>query len=123
MTVDGHLAVATSTGGLEGKPPGRVGDSAIVGAGTWADDGTVAVSATGVGEAFILAGFAHRVDWLTRSGTDLSDALAAALDEVSRHNGSGGAIALVPSGRFVAMWGTRAMARGWRSATEMVVRV
>ena len=119
----GHLAAATSTGGLEGKPPGRVGDSAIIGAGTWADDASVAVSATGVGEAFILAGFAHRVDWLTRSGTDLNDALAAALDEVSRHNGSGGAIALVPSGHFVAMWGTRAMARGWRSATEMVVRV
>ncbi len=123
LDTDGHLAAATSTGGLEGKPPGRVGDSAIIGAGTWADDGTVAVSATGVGEAFILAGFAHRVDWLTRSGTDLSDALAAALDEVSRHNGSGGAIALMPSGRFVAMWGTRAMARGWRSATGLVVRV
>jgi L-asparaginase / beta-aspartyl-peptidase len=120
---NGHLAAATSTGGLEGKPPGRVGDSAIVGAGTWADDAAVAVSATGVGEAFILAGFAHRVDWLTRSGADLSDALAAALHEVSRRNGSGGAIALVPSGRFVAMWGTRAMARGWRSTTETVVRV
>ena len=119
----GHLAAATSTGGLEGKPPGRVGDSAIIGAGTWADDASLAVSATGVGEAFILAGFAHRVDWLIRSGTDLNDALAAALDVVSRYNGSGGAIALVPSGDFVAMWGTRAMARGWRSATEMVVRV
>ena len=123
LDTDGHLAAATSTGGLEGKPPGRVGDSAIISAGTWADDGTVAVSATGVGEAFILAGFAHRVDWLTRSGTDLRDALAAALDEVSRHNGSGGAITLMPSGRFVAMWGTRAMAHVWRSATGLVVRV
>lgn len=125
MALDGsgHLAAATSTGGLEGKPPGRVGDSAIIGAGTWADDASLAVSATGVGEAFILAGFAHRVDWLIRSGTDLNDALAAALDVVSRYNGSGGAITLVPSGDFVAMWGTRAMARGWRSATEMVVRV
>ena len=75
----GHLAAATSTGGLEGKPPGRVGDSAIIGAGTWADDETVAVSATGVGEAFILAGFAHLVHWLTRSGTDLNDALASRL--------------------------------------------
>ena len=78
----GHLAAATSTGGLEGRPPGRVGDSAIIGAGTWADDETAAVSAS-VGEAFILAGFAHPVHWLTRSGTDLNDALAIALDEVS----------------------------------------
>jgi L-asparaginase / beta-aspartyl-peptidase len=120
---DGHLAAATSTGGLAGQPPGRVGDSAIVGAGTWADDSTVAVSATGVGEAFILAGFAHRVDWSVRSGVDLDAALAAALDVVSLNNGSGGAIALMPSGRFAAIFGTRAMARGWRDAREVVVRI
>ncbi len=119
----GHLGAATSTGGLEGKPPGRVGDSAIIGAGTWADDETAAVSATGVGEAFILAGFAHLVHWLTRSGTDLNEALAIALGEVSLHHGSGGAIALMRSGRFATVFGTRAMARGWKSAAEMVVRV
>jgi L-asparaginase / beta-aspartyl-peptidase len=119
----GHLAAATSTGGLAGKPPGRVGDSAIIGAGTWADDRTVAVSATGVGEAFILAGFAHRVDWSIRTGADLDDAMASALDEVSLHNGSGGAIALTPSGRFAAIFGTRAMARGWRSAGDLAVHI
>ncbi len=119
----GHLAAATSTGGLEGQPPGRVGDSAIVGAGTWADDRTVAVSATGVGEAFILAGFAHRVDWLLQDGLSLDDALAAALDEVSFNNGSGGAIALTPSGRFATMFGTAAMARGWKNAGGLVVRI
>ena len=119
----GHLAAATSTGGLAGKPPGRVGDSAIIGAGTWADDRTVAVSATGVGEAFILAGFAHRVDWSIRTGVDLDDAMASALDEVSLHNGSGGAIALTPSGRFAAIFGTRAMARGWRSAGDLAVHI
>ena len=57
---DGHLAAATSTGGRLGKLPGRVGDSPIAGAGTWADDRTVAVSATGEGESFLVAGFAHR---------------------------------------------------------------
>lgn len=119
----GHLAAATSTGGLEGQPPGRVGDSAIVGAGTWADDRTVAVSATGVGEAFILAGFAHYVDWSLQSGLGLDDALAAALHEVSFNNGSGGAIALTPSGRFATIFGTAAMARGWKSAGGVVVRV
>jgi len=60
---DGHLATATSTGGRLGKLPGRVGDSPIAGAGTWADDRSVAVSATGEGESFLVAGFAHRVDW------------------------------------------------------------
>jgi L-asparaginase / beta-aspartyl-peptidase len=119
----GHLAAATSTGGLAGKPPGRVGDSAIIGAGTWADDRTVAVSATGVGEAFILAGFAHRVDWSVRTGADLDDAMASALDEVSLHAGNGGAIALTPSGRFAAIFGTRAMARGWRSGGEVAVHI
>jgi len=119
----GHLGAATSTGGLAGKPPGRVGDSAIVGSGTWADDTTVAVSATGVGEAFILAGFAHRVDWSVRAGTGVGGAVSQALEAVSRYNGSGGAIALTPSGQFAAIFGTRAMARGWRSASELVVRI
>jgi L-asparaginase / beta-aspartyl-peptidase len=119
----GHLGAATSTGGLAGKPPGRVGDSAIVGSGTWADDATVAVSATGVGEAFILAGFAHRVDWSVRAGARVGGAVTQALDAVSRYNGSGGAIALTPSGQFAAIFGTRAMARGWRSASELVVRI
>ncbi len=119
----GHVAAATSTGGRGGQPPGRVGDSAIIGAGTWADDSTVAISATGAGEAFILAGFAHRVDWALRSGIELNDALATALDAVLRNNGSGGAIALTSAGRFATIFGTAAMARGWRDARELVVRV
>jgi L-asparaginase / beta-aspartyl-peptidase len=119
----GHVAAATSTGGRAGQPTGRVGDSPIIGAGTWADDTTVAVSATGVGEAFILAGFAHRVDWAVRSGTALDGALEAALAAVCLHHGSGGAIALAPSGTFSSIFDTAAMARGWRSTTELVVRI
>lgn len=57
----GNLAAATSTGGLEGAAVGRVGDSPLFGAGTWADDSTAAISATGAGEAFIRAAFAHHV--------------------------------------------------------------
>jgi beta-aspartyl-peptidase (threonine type) len=119
----GHVAAATSTGGRGGQLPGRVGDSAIIGAGTWADDSTVALSATGAGEAFILAGFAHRVDWALRSGIELTDALATALDAVLRNDGSGGAIALTSAGRFATIFGTAAMARGWRNAHELVVRI
>jgi len=57
----GHLAAATSTGGLVGKLPGRVGDTPLIGAGTWADDATCAVSATGQGEFFIRAAVAHDI--------------------------------------------------------------
>ena len=60
LDVHGHVAAATSTGGMTGKPLGRVGDTPIIGAGTWAD-GVVAVSCTGVGEAFIRTVAAHSV--------------------------------------------------------------
>jgi len=119
----GHLAVATSTGGREGQPPGRVGDSPVIGAGTWADDGSVAVSATGTGEAFLLAGFGHRVDWAVRAGEPLSQALSSALDAVFGYGGSGGAIALAPSGKFATIFDTLAMGRAWRDPTCRVVRL
>jgi isoaspartyl peptidase/L-asparaginase-like protein (Ntn-hydrolase superfamily) len=119
----GHVAAATSTGGRPVKPPGRVGDSSIVGAGTWADDATAAISGTGTGEAFILAGFAHGVDWAIRSGSNVDDALTVALQGVSARDGSGGAIAITTSGRFATIFGTPAMARGWKNAHEMVVRI
>jgi beta-aspartyl-peptidase (threonine type) len=64
----GHLAAATSTGGMQGKLPGRVGDSPILGAGTYADDRGCAVSGTGVGEYFIRLSLAHRVGELCRDG-------------------------------------------------------
>jgi L-asparaginase/beta-aspartyl-peptidase (threonine type) len=118
----GHVAAATSTGGRPGQLPGRVGDSPIFGAGTWADDATVAISATGAGEAFILAGFAHRVDWNLRSRQSLEQALATALRAVADYGGAGGAIAVTPDGQFAVMFDTAAMARGWRDATQFKVR-
>jgi L-asparaginase / beta-aspartyl-peptidase len=65
----GHLAAATSTGGMQGKLPGRIGDSPILGAGTYADDRGCAISGTGVGEYFIRLSLAHRVGELCREGT------------------------------------------------------
>ncbi|UWZ85669.1 isoaspartyl peptidase/L-asparaginase family protein [Occallatibacter riparius] len=64
----GHLAAATSTGGMQGKLPGRIGDSPILGAGTYADDKGCAVSGTGVGEYFIRLSLAHQVGELCRKG-------------------------------------------------------
>ncbi len=119
----GHLAAATSTGGREGQRRGRVGDSPIIGAGTWADDETAAVSATGEGEAFLIAGFAHLLDWALRTGSGLDDAVSRSMREVVRREGKGGALAITSSGELVCTFGTRAMARGWKDATQMRIAV
>ena len=110
----GHLAAATSTGGRRGQPPGRVGDSPLVGAGTWADDATCAVSGTGAGEVFIRAAFAHTVHVHVAAGASLDDACAAALADVRGLGGSGGCVAVDRLGRVAAPHTTPAMASGVR---------
>ncbi|MGH9299167.1 MAG: isoaspartyl peptidase/L-asparaginase family protein [Acidimicrobiales bacterium] len=119
----GHLAAATSTGGREGQLDGRIGDSPIPGAGTFAEDRSVAVSATGAGEAFLVTGFAHRVAWSVLGGGGLVGAVNEALRTVAGLGGDGGAIALRPDGEFVAAFSSNAMARGWRDETTNVVRI
>ena len=100
----GHLAAATSTGGLTAKRWGRIGDSPLIGAGTYADDRSAAVSATGLGEAFIRAVAAHELAARMRlSGETLSQALDAVLADVVSLGGTGGLIAVAPSGE--AAWG------------------
>src|SRR6478736_2560635 len=87
---DGNLAAATSTGGTTNKMPGRVGDSPIIGAGTYANDATCAVSATGDGEYFIRAAAAHEVSALMEyGGMKLLEAAQTALDIVKRLGGTG----------------------------------
>ena len=86
---EGHLAAATSTGGMTNQLPGRVGDSPLLGAGTWADDATCAVSATGHGEAFIRSAVAHEVDAGMRlAGLSLEEAAFEPL--MSTHQFRGG---------------------------------
>ncbi|MGH8917127.1 MAG: isoaspartyl peptidase/L-asparaginase, partial [Actinomycetes bacterium] len=111
-----HLAAATSTGGRASQPPGRVGDSPIIGAGTWAVSDGVAVSATGDGEQFVRAGFAHRIDAAVRGGVHLAEAAAGALAAVEHWHGTGGAIVLGPGGELVIIHDTPAMAWGRRSS-------
>lgn len=114
----GHLAAATSTGGRLGKLPGRVGDSPLVGAGIWADDSTCAVSATGRGEAFILAAFAHEVDALVRlSGLDIGGACERALELVSARGGLGGCVAVDAAGTLVLPFTGPGMFRGWTDSS------
>jgi len=110
----GHLAAATSTGGRTGQLPGRIGDSPIPGAGTWADNASCAVSATGVGEAFLLAAFAHEVDARLRlEGVDLDTACLEALAAVTAAGGDGGCIAVTRDGPPVLPFTTALMHRGW----------
>ncbi len=110
----GHLAAATSTGGMTNARPGRASDSALIGAGTWADDATCAVSATGQGEAFIRTAFAHEVDALLRlGGLDVAAACERALDRVAAVDGRGGCIAVDAAGRVALPFNTAGMYRAW----------
>jgi L-asparaginase / beta-aspartyl-peptidase len=111
----GALAAATSTGGYVGKPPARIGDSAIVGAGTWADARTCAVSATGDGEAFMRALFAHEIHArMLHTGEGLATAAAAALAAVRDAGGLGGAICVGADGVIAMPVSSEVMARAWR---------
>ena len=109
----GHVAAATSTGGLTAKRWGRIGDSPLIGAGTYADDRACAVSGTGLGEAFIRAAAAHDLCARLRyCGAGLQEALDDVLTEIQAVGGNGGLIAVAPSGE--AAWGftTPGMYRG-----------
>jgi beta-aspartyl-peptidase (threonine type) len=95
-----RLAAATSTGGMTGKRFGRIGDSPVIGAGTWADDATCAVSATGHGEYFIRAAAAHAIHArMAFAHHSIGDAArAVVLDHLARLGGDGGVIALDRNG-------------------------
>jgi beta-aspartyl-peptidase (threonine type) len=106
VDVHGHVAAATSTGGLTAKRWGRIGDSPLIGAGTYADDRAAAISATGSGEFFIRAAAAHELTARMRMlGEDL-------LADIAALGGKGGLIAVSPQGE--AAWGftTAGMYRG-----------
>lgn len=111
LDASGVLAAGTSTGGLQGQRPGRIGDSPVIGAGTWADR-RVAVSCTGQGEAFVRAGAARLLSALIAQGVGLEAAARAALDEVAACAGDGGLIALDVRGQIAWPFSTEAMPRG-----------
>jgi beta-aspartyl-peptidase (threonine type) len=111
LDAGGLLAAATSTGGRLGQRPGRVGDSPLIGAGTWADR-QVAVSCTGAGEAFIRAGAARLLGALLAQGIALPDAARTVMDEVARCDGVGGLIAVDADGNVATPYSTAAMPRG-----------
>jgi beta-aspartyl-peptidase (threonine type) len=124
VDMDGNVAAATSTGGITAKRWGRVGDSPLIGAGTYADNRAAAVSATGSGEYFIRAVAAHEVAARIRLGCEsLQQAIDGALADIASLGGKGGLIAVAPNGD--AAWGftTPAMYRGMADATGRTVAI
>ena len=99
---------------MSGQRLGRVGDSPLIGAGTWADD-AVAVSCTGHGESIIRSALAHEVDAQLRlRGLSLEEACTTAIESLARFGGDGGVIAVTAHGEVAATFNSEAMTRGWR---------
>lgn len=116
---EGRMAAATSTGGTMGKTPGRIGDSPLIGAGTFADE-KCAVSATGEGESFIRSVFAGQVACAIRDGVPPEDALQHLLDRVRDvYHGIGGAILLTVDGPPIPLWTTDTMSWGVWTPSEV----
>lgn len=111
----GHLAAATSTGGMTNKQPGRIGDSPVVGAGLYANDATCAVSTTGTGEHFLRACAAHDVHArMQYAGLDVDAAVAATLElGIAPLGGHGGLIAIGRDGRLSLRFNSTGMYRAW----------
>lgn len=112
--VHGNLAAATSTGGMTAKSPGRVGDSPIFGAGTWAENSSCAVSATGQGEVFIRFAAAHEIAARMRlAGQSLEDAAkGVVLNLLAPQGGSGGVVAVDANGAYSLPFNCAGMYRG-----------
>ncbi len=120
----GHVAAATSTGGITGKRWGRIGDSPIIGAGTYADDRAGAVSATGSGEFFIRAGAAHEICARMRLlGESAAQAADAVIADVGALGGNGGVILVSAAGEAVWSFNSSCMYRGKASAEGSVVAI
>lgn len=124
VDVQGNVAAATSTGGITAKRWGRVGDSPLIGAGTYADNRAAAVSATGSGEYFIRAVAAHELTARMRIGGEtLQQALDGVLADIQALGGKGGLIAVAPDGTTAWGFTTPAMYRGLADGDRRVVGI
>ena len=112
----GNLAAATSTGGRTNKMTGRVGDSPILGAGTWAQNDLCAVSGTGHGEYFMrLLTAADVCKLMEYSNLSLEDSSNSVVNKLTNLGAQGGIISIDSSGTISAVFNTKAMARGYKT--------
>ncbi|MGN6207151.1 isoaspartyl peptidase/L-asparaginase family protein [Asticcacaulis sp.] len=116
----GNLASATSTAGVFGKMAGRVGDTPIIGAGTWAD-GQTAVSCTGQGEYFIRVNASAQLAFRHAGGQKLSEAADSVLQQIVDMGGEGGLIALNRAGEVIVPFRSQGMKRAWFSGEGEIV--
>lgn len=122
---NGNLAAATSTGGMTNKKFGRVGDTAIIGSGTYAENSTCAVSCTGHGEFFMLGVTAYDLAARMKyKGLGLEDAARETIDHLTKMGGEGGLVAIDTFGNIVLPFNSEGMYRGWimadgKSGTEI----
>jgi len=116
----GGLAAATSTGGTFGKLHGRIGDTPLVGPGTWADD-NIAISCTGTGEHIIRSGGATAIAFRFRSGLSLDEAISEMLDEVKRLGGDAGIIAVTSRGEIAMPYNSQGMKRASVSSASPII--
>lgn len=124
IDTDGNLAAATTTGGMTGKAAGRVGDTPLIGAATYAENGVCAVSATGHGEYFIRVGVAKTIcDRIKFGGDDALAAADAALAEVAALGGDGGVIVMDGNGGAHFVFNSLGMYRGKIDADGAIVAI
>ena len=117
LDYEGNLAAATSTGGTTDKRPGRIGDSPIIGAGTYANNLTCAVSGTGDGEFFIRSAVGHDISALMEyRSLPIKEAAQTVLDKVAKLGGTGGLIAIDKDGNIALPFNTSGMYRGYIDA-------
>lgn len=124
IDIHGNLAAGTSTGGLANKLPGRVGDSCIIGAGTYANNNTCAVSTTGQGEYFMRLLTAYDIAALIEYGAASVDfSVHSALNKLSALGGQGGIIALDRFGNIVMNFNTKGMYRGYVENGNYITKI
>jgi beta-aspartyl-peptidase (threonine type) len=126
LDINGNLAAGTSTGGMTNKRFGRVGDSPIIGAGTYANNNTCAISCTGHGELFIRSVVAYDISCLMEyKGLSLKDACNIVVhDKLIKIKGEGGLIAIDKNGNIELPFNSEGMYRGWmKSEKELAVEI
>jgi beta-aspartyl-peptidase (threonine type) len=116
---EGRLAAGTSTAGVFGKMPGRVGDTPIPAAGTWADE-RAAASATGQGEYFMRVAATAQVAWRVAAGASIAAATQAVIDEIGALGGDGGLIAVDLQGSIAMPYNSQGMKRAWVTADGQI---
>lgn len=124
IDTNGNLAAATTTGGMTAKAAGRVGDTPLIGAATYAENGVCAVSATGHGEYFIRVGVAKTIcDRVKLAGEPIAIAAGVALDEVAALGGDGGVIVIDGAGTPAFVFNSAGMYRGVIDASGAKVAI